>query len=69
VKIVGWLQYEAESDDVMSEFFGVTESVQHVANESRIAFLAESIESITRLARVAIQAGAGNVEAETAAPA
>jgi hypothetical protein len=53
----------------MSEFFGVTESVQHVANESRIAFLAESIESINKLARVAIQACAGNVEAETAAPA
>jgi catechol 2,3-dioxygenase-like lactoylglutathione lyase family enzyme len=59
--IQGWLTYEVESNGV-SEFFGVTESAQHVTNESRIAFWAESTEEVNRLATVAIQAGARNVE-------
>lgn len=61
-KIEGWLTYEAESNSGTSEFFGVTESAQHVANESRIAFWAESIEDVDRLAGIAVQAGARNVE-------
>lgn len=61
-KIDGWLQYEVESNGGVSEFFGVTESPQHVANESRIAFWAESVEEVNRLAIVAVRAGARNVE-------
>lgn len=61
-KIEGWLQYEGESDDGASEFFGVTESARHVANESRIAFWAESVEDVDKLAQIITQAGARNVE-------
>lgn len=61
-KIQGWLQYEVENNNGVSEFFGVTESAHHVANESRIAFWAESVEEVNRLAIVTVQAGARNVE-------
>ena len=61
-KIEGWLQYEAPDTEGASEFFGVTESARHVANESRIAFWAESVEDVNRLAQIATQAGARNVE-------
>ena len=45
-----------------TEFVGVTESPQHVVNECRIAFWAESRREVERLAAMAIQAGARNVE-------
>jgi predicted lactoylglutathione lyase len=44
------------------EFFGVTESRTHLANECRIAFWTDSIREVDRLAEVAVQAGAQNVE-------
>ncbi|HEY7531266.1 MAG TPA: hypothetical protein VH681_00630 [Nitrospiraceae bacterium] len=37
VAIEGWLQFEAVGNDA-TEFVGVTESVQHMANEGRVAF-------------------------------
>ncbi|MES2661278.1 MAG: VOC family protein [Verrucomicrobiota bacterium] len=55
-----WLQYE--SADEAGAFFGVTESSGHVANENRIAFWAESVAEVERLAEVAVRAGARNVE-------
>jgi hypothetical protein len=55
VKIEGWLQYEAEGTDGATEFVGVTESPQHVANECRIAFWADSIREVDRLAAIAVQ--------------
>ena len=61
VEIEGWLQYEA-GDGEMTEFFGVTESPGHVPNENRIAFWAESVEEVERVAEVARRAGARNVE-------
>ncbi len=61
VDIEGWLQFEAADGDI-TEFFGVTESPAHVANENRIAFRAESAEEIERLAEIARRAGAGNIE-------
>ena len=61
-KIEGWLQFEAVGSDGVPEFFGVTESPNHVANESRIAFRVESLKDVERLAAVAVQAGARNVE-------
>jgi predicted enzyme related to lactoylglutathione lyase len=42
-KIEGWLQCEADGADGVTEFFGVTESPQHVSNECLIAFGADSI--------------------------
>jgi catechol 2,3-dioxygenase-like lactoylglutathione lyase family enzyme len=60
--IEGWLTYEAEGSAGLSEFFGVTESPQHVANDCRIAFWADSIDAVDRLAAIAVQAGARNVE-------
>ena len=62
VEIDGWLQYEAEGPDGATEFVGVTESPQHVANECRIAFWAGSIREVDRLATIAVQAGARHVE-------
>jgi catechol 2,3-dioxygenase-like lactoylglutathione lyase family enzyme len=41
-RIEGWLQFEAAGADSATEFFGVTESSRHVANECRIAFWADS---------------------------
>jgi predicted lactoylglutathione lyase len=61
-QIEGWLQYETVGSDGTPEFVGVTESSQHVANECRVAFRAGSISELDRLAAVALQAGARNVE-------
>ena len=60
--IEGWLQFESADADGVTEFFGVTESPQHVANESRIAFWADSISEVDKLAEIAAQAGARNIE-------
>ena len=62
VKIEGWLQYEAARTDGATEFVGITESSQHVANECRIAFWADSMREVDRLAAIAVKAGARNVE-------
>ena len=62
VGIEGWLQYETADGDPTPEFFGITESPQHVANECRIAFWADSNTEVDRLAEIAIRAGARNVE-------
>jgi predicted enzyme related to lactoylglutathione lyase len=59
--VEGWLQFEA-ADGAVSEFFGVTESTAHVPNENRVAFWAESAADVDRVAKVAAQAGARNVE-------
>lgn len=61
-KIDGWLQYEAAGTDGVPECFGVTESPQHVPNECRIAFRADSIREVDRLAAIAVDAGPRNVE-------
>jgi catechol 2,3-dioxygenase-like lactoylglutathione lyase family enzyme len=52
VEIEGWLQFESGEGEV-GEFFGVTESPGHVPNENRIAFWAESVEEVERIAEVA----------------
>src|ERR1043166_5533125 len=48
VGIEGWLQFETADGDAASEFFGITESPQHVANECRIAFWADSASEVDR---------------------
>ncbi|HEY6085420.1 MAG TPA: VOC family protein [Nitrospira sp.] len=62
VGIDGWLQFEAVGSGGATEFFGVTESPGHVANESRIAFWAHSNAEVNRLAEIVVRAGARNVE-------
>lgn len=62
VGIDGWLQFETAGTDSATEFFGVTESSQHVANECRIAFWADSNSEVDRLAEIAIRAGAQKAE-------
>ena len=62
VGIEEWFQYEAVGSDGAAEFFGVTESPRHVANECRVAFWADSISEVDRLAEIVVHAGARNVE-------
>jgi predicted enzyme related to lactoylglutathione lyase len=62
VGIESWLQFEAAGRDRTPEFFGVTESARHVANECRVAFWADSISDVDRLAEIVVRAGARNVE-------
>jgi len=59
--VEGWLQYEGADSDI-TEVFGITESTSHVPNENRIAFWAGTIQEVDRLARIAVTAGARNVE-------
>lgn len=61
VLVEGWLQFEAAGAQP-TEFFGVTECPGHVPNETRIAFWAESVKEVDRLATVAAAAGAQNIE-------
>ena len=60
--IEGWLTYEASGTDGAQEFFGVTESPRHIANECRVAFWADSISEVDRLAEIVVNAGTRNVE-------
>lgn len=62
VRIEGWLQFEAAGADGATEFFGVTESAGHTANECRIAFWADSLSKVDRLGEIIVRAGARNVE-------
>lgn len=62
VRIEGWLQFEAPGAGGATEFFGVTESPRHVANDCRIAFWADSTHEVDRLAEIVIRAGGRNVE-------
>jgi predicted lactoylglutathione lyase len=62
VTVAGWLQFEAPGADGATEFFGVTESPNHIANECRVAFWADSAHEVDRLAELAVRAGARNVE-------
>jgi len=61
VAVEGWLQFEAAGETAM-EFFGVTESPGHVPNKNRIAIWAESRADVDRIAKVAVQVGARNIE-------
>ena len=62
VEIEGWLQFEVAGAGSAPEFFGVTESSRHVANECRIAFWADSTSEVDQLAEIVARAGARNVE-------
>jgi catechol 2,3-dioxygenase-like lactoylglutathione lyase family enzyme len=62
VGIEGWLQFETAGTGSATEFFGVTESSRHIANECRIAFWADNTSEVDRLAEIVVRAGARNVE-------
>jgi predicted enzyme related to lactoylglutathione lyase len=64
-KVEGWLQFEVAGDSGATEFFGVTESPHHTANANRVAFWADSVEEVNRVAEIAVRAGARNVEGPT----
>ena len=57
-----WFQFEAATPSRAGQFFGITESKLHLPNENRIAFWAESNREVDRLAEVARNAGARNIE-------
>jgi len=61
MEVEGWLQFETEEEGI-AQFFGVTESPGHVANENRIAFAAERREEVQRLAAVVANAGGKAIE-------
>lgn len=61
VTVEDWLQYEVAGQE-STEFFGVTESPNHVPNENRVAFWAESVTEVDRISEIAMQAGARNIE-------
>jgi predicted enzyme related to lactoylglutathione lyase len=61
IPVEGWLQFEA-ADGEITEFFGITQSPGHVANENRVAFWAESAREVDRIAEVAKRSGARNIE-------
>ena len=62
VRIEHWLQFEAAGADSATEFFGVTVSSRHTANECRIAFWADSPSEVDRLAEIIVRAEARSVE-------
>lgn len=62
VPFPGWFTYEAAGTDGAAEFFGVTESPTHVANECRVALCVDSLSEVDRLAAVARRAGARKME-------
>ena len=57
-----WGQFEAEKPNLKNEFFGFTEDRQHSANGNRISFWADSREEVDRIAEIAREAGARNIE-------
>ena len=62
VPIEGWVQFEADVRSGPADFFGITESTQHQANDCRIAFWAESTAEVDRLADLVRRAGARHME-------
>jgi len=62
VQVEGWLQYEAQDVNGVAEFFGVTESPQHVVNDCRVAFWADSPGEVDRLATILASSGARQIE-------
>ena len=62
VSIDKWFTFEADTPVRQKEFFGITESPQHVPNDTRIAFSAASTDEVDHLADVVRRAGARNIE-------
>ena len=56
------IAYDAIRGHPKPEFIGLIEDPEHRPNATRIAFWAESKEEVERIAKIAVQAGARNVE-------
>jgi len=56
------IAYDAVRDHPKPEFIGLIEDPGHRPSASRIAFWADTKEAVDEIARVAVQAGARNVE-------
>jgi catechol 2,3-dioxygenase-like lactoylglutathione lyase family enzyme len=62
-KLKDWVSYEApRQGSAVTEFFGFTHDPDHKPNGTRIAFWAETHEEVDRVAEVARNAGALNIE-------
>ncbi len=61
-QVEGWLQYESPGVNGVGEFFGIKESLNHVANECRIAFWADAPDEVDRLATIIEEIGARHIE-------
>jgi predicted enzyme related to lactoylglutathione lyase len=62
VEVGAWIQFQRTGSGEATEFVGVIESPQHVPNECRTAFWAQSTDEVDRLARLIVELGARNVE-------
>ena len=62
VTIEGWLQFESVQPAGPADFFGITETPLHRANDCRIAFWAKSTADVDRLAEIVRRAGAQHIE-------
>jgi len=57
-----WGTFYSVGEDKPSDFFGFTADPDHQPNETRIAFWAETREEVDRIAEIARDAGAKNLE-------
>jgi catechol 2,3-dioxygenase-like lactoylglutathione lyase family enzyme len=57
-----WGTFEVQGDGAPMEFFGFTEDANHVPNETRIAFWADTREEVNRVAEIVRAAGGRNLE-------
>ena len=57
-----WLEFEYDDGERVTDYFAVTEAKDHLPNQTRIAFWAESQNEVDRLAEVVRNAGARNIE-------
>ena len=57
-----WGTFYAETDGVLTDFFGFTEDKNHRPNETRIAFWADTRDEVDQLAGIVREAGGRNLE-------
>jgi catechol 2,3-dioxygenase-like lactoylglutathione lyase family enzyme len=57
-----WGTFYAETNGVLTEFFGFTEDKNHRPNETRIAFWADTQDEVNQIADVVREAGGRNLE-------
>ena len=60
--------YDARRAHPKPEFIGLIEDPEHRPNATRLAFWAESVEEVDRIARVVVAAGGRNIEGPMACP-
>jgi predicted enzyme related to lactoylglutathione lyase len=63
-----WGTFYAVGGDKTSEFFGFTVDPNHQSNGTRIAFWADTREEVDRIAKIAREAGARNLDGPELVP-